>query len=437
MVAGAFAPELWPVLGAGAVMLFLAAALLVLDFNHRLNRAFALFLILRGVLNGAGALSQEPAYAAFAERIAPYFHIALPFAALYFAWRYVARYGRSELRQRSPWWVPLALVGAMLLFELAYARDHALWSTPGRLEALSVFVTLKFLAYAAIALLLARDARAQPPGSRRGSTQLIALGFALSPAYLAVKSVGFTVLEVLGPAGQDVRLAEPGYLGARLTALLILATLAATAYQFRSPCPPRFLGTLGAALATGAAVAVAFAADPRGLGLSLDNASDGLWTLALPLLVTYALLRHEVFGLDLRVKRTIRYSTIAAAFVGVYFLTSEATEAVLSEAAGPWVGLAAAGLLTLVQSRLQRGAERVAEAVLPGVRAPAQMAAAERQALYLEQAAALWADGELTDKDRRVLAVARARLGLAEDVAARLEQEARASLAGGGASVTI
>lgn len=424
-MAGVLAPELWPVLGAGAVMLLLAVALLVLDFNHRLNRAFALFLVLRGTLNGLGALSQDPLWAALAERTAPYFHIALPFAALYFAWRYAQRYGTAALRARAPSRAPAALVAGAVLFEVAYALDHGLWSRGPRLEAFSVFVALKFLAYAAIALQLARDARRQPVGSRRGSTQLIALGFALSPAFLATKSVLVTLGEVLGPAGQDPRLAEPGYLGLRLTAVLTLAVLAWTAMQWRGqPEARRFLGALAVALASGVLVTAALALDPAGWGASLDIAADGLWTLALPVLVTFALLRHELFGLDLKVKATIRGSALLGVFVAVYFLASEGAESVVADNWGPPVGLAAAALLTLVQGPLQRGATRVADAAMPGVRPFEELSGDAREALYVAQVQAAAEDGALTAKDRRVLEVARQRLGLSPERAAALERDA-------------
>jgi hypothetical protein len=133
--------------------------------------------------------------------------------------------------------------------------------------------------------------------------------------------------------------------------------------------------------------------------------------------------RHQLFDIDLKVRKTVQRSTVVASFVGVFFLASETAEGLVESAWGPFVGLAAAGALAVAGRPLERVAERFAGHVMPGVKPLEGMTKRERAALYREQAALAALDG-ITEKDRRMLDGLRARLGLDAEEAARLEREA-------------
>lgn len=426
MAVGGLPAEALPTFAAGAVMLALAGALLLLDFRHRLNRALALFLVLRGVLNVVAFAAVVPGLEEWSARVAPYFHIAVPFAAGYFGWRY-ARWSRGAAPDgEGRGGVPLALLAAALAFEAAYALDHGLWSRAGRLEALGVFIYVKFLAYAAIAYLLLREGASLPEGPRRRSARVVALGFALSPLYLAAKSLGLTGLD-LAAAGA-ARLDEPGIAASRVVLGAVLVLLAGAAWHgVRGSAGPRerrrLVLALGLAGGSAAAVLAGYARSAA-LGGALDIAADGAWSLALPVLVTYAIVRHQLFGIDLTVKQTIRQSTVVGAFVAVFFVASETAEGIVADNVGALFGLGAAAVLTMAQGPLQRWAERVSDAIMPGVQAPEHLRRDQRRGLYLDQARALLEDGAVSARDRRVLEVARDRLGLTREEAAMLERAA-------------
>lgn len=87
-------------------------------------------------------------------------------------------------------------------------------------------------------------------------------------------------------------------------------------------------------------------------------------TLTFPVVATYALLRHRLLGLDVKLRFAISRSTIAAAFVATFFIASEGAQIVFGQG-NEWVGLFAAGALVFAMAPLQRAAERLAERAVP------------------------------------------------------------------------
>ncbi|MGQ0535366.1 MAG: hypothetical protein ACT4PT_04765 [Methanobacteriota archaeon] len=87
------------------------------------------------------------------------------------------------------------------------------------------------------------------------------------------------------------------------------------------------------------------------------------------------------------------------------------------------MGIAAAGLLVFAIAPLQRVADRVANAAMPGVRAPAERGAAERRALYREHVELAYRDGVVNRDERLQLDLARHQLALTEAEAAAVERE--------------
>lgn len=141
------------------------------------------------------------------------------------------------------------------------------------------------------------------------------------------------------------------------------------------------------------------------------------------LLLGYAILRHQLLGMDVRVKVTVKRSTLAAAFVGLFFVVSESAQALFSDRVGTFLGIAAAGMLVFALAPLQRLAERVADVAMPGVKGASEMTRDERHGFYREQVRIAWADGALTADERRLLESTRAQLGLSVEEAARIEHE--------------
>jgi uncharacterized membrane protein YebE (DUF533 family) len=155
-----------------------------------------------------------------------------------------------------------------------------------------------------------------------------------------------------------------------------------------------------------------------------NTGANGLARTLGVLVLAYAILRHQLLGIDLKVKWGIRQSTVAAAFVGVFFVVSESASTFFAESVlGPYLGIAAAGLLIFAMAPLQRAAEGIANAAMPGVRAPSEMAPDERLSVYRDQLRAAYADGAVDRSERMLLESLRARLAISAEDALRIERE--------------
>jgi predicted Ser/Thr protein kinase len=141
----------------------------------------------------------------------------------------------------------------------------------------------------------------------------------------------------------------------------------------------------------------------------------GAMRLLTVLLLAYAILRHQLLGIDLKLKWTIKQSTVTAAFVGVFLVASEGAKQVLSDALGPYVGIAAAGVLLVGLAPVQRFAERVANKALPGVEAtPAYLEARKAEVYRVSLDQVLREDGSVRPHDADLLASLRSEFGVTE-----------------------
>lgn len=134
--------------------------------------------------------------------------------------------------------------------------------------------------------------------------------------------------------------------------------------------------------------------------------------------------RGRILDIDVKIRWTVKQSTVAGVFVGVFLVVAQLAQNLLSESLGWAVGGLAAGLLLFALAPVQRLAERVASAALPGVRSVGEMSPDERRAVYRDTARLAWSDGTLSMDERQLLEGLRARLGITPDDALRLEREA-------------
>lgn len=398
---------------AAALMLALAGWLLYLNFSSRLNRAFALFLVMRAmviVTNRAQDLAPDPAVEAYFGRVSVYFLLGSVFALLFFA----LIYPRPSTR-RSGTIAMATLIALTILVEAAYALDHCLASCErGDLDIagpLIAFVSALPLVSAIAAWHLARYAR-EDPSERRGP-RVVALGFALNGALDG--GISTAVWVATGDLGA-------GFGGpARFVphTLAILALVPTTAYlvevarggiRRRSSFVLVFL-----AASTGAVVGYGLAGSVGGFLL-------GIWRLALPIAAGYALLRHSMFDLGEKARTTLHRATIGAVFVATFFVVSEITESLLTQKLGTALGILAAGLLAFALEPLQRFAQRVALTAVPGPVLSPDLPIEQRRALYRDGAILAWEDGALDASERAMLDRLRAALALPEDEARSIEE---------------
>jgi len=145
-------------------------------------------------------------------------------------------------------------------------------------------------------------------------------------------------------------------------------------------------------------------------------------TLVAVPLIAYGILRTQLFDIDLRIKWTIKQSTVAAAILAVVFFVSEGASQFLSQELGNIVGLLAAAVVMFFLAPLQRFAERVASAAMPNTENTPQYKAFRKMQVYEAAASEAQQGGGISDKERALLIRLRESLGILEADAKAIEQ---------------
>jgi hypothetical protein len=146
-------------------------------------------------------------------------------------------------------------------------------------------------------------------------------------------------------------------------------------------------------------------------------------TLVAVPLITYGILRTQLFDLDLRIRWTIKQSTIAGIFVALMFFISEGVSTLLSAELGSFAGLLAAAVVMFFLAPLQRFADRVASAAMPNTQNTPQYVAFRKMQVYEDALVeALHEDG-ISDRERALLVRLRDSLGIAQADAEAIERE--------------
>lgn len=140
-------------------------------------------------------------------------------------------------------------------------------------------------------------------------------------------------------------------------------------------------------------------------------------------LLAYAILRAQVFDIDLRIQRAVRTSVLGGAFIAAFLVASQIAQNLLNEAYGVLAGGAAAGVLLFAVRPLQRVADGVSRAALPQADGSAEYLAFRKCEVYREALAEMTARGEIMEKERAVLARIQHTLGLAPDTVLSIERD--------------
>jgi hypothetical protein len=144
-------------------------------------------------------------------------------------------------------------------------------------------------------------------------------------------------------------------------------------------------------------------------------------------LVAYGVLRVQLFDIDLRIKRTIKRSTVAAAFVATFFIVSESAGNYLSSQFGTVLGVLGTGGLVFFLDPIQRAAERVSNAAMPNTHDTPEYEAFRKFQVYESAVRAALEDGHISERQRRVLSSMIETMGIDPKVAEALEKDARAA----------
>ena len=143
-------------------------------------------------------------------------------------------------------------------------------------------------------------------------------------------------------------------------------------------------------------------------------------------LIAYGILRTHLFDIDLRIRWTIRQSTLAAVVVSIIYVLSEGASRFLSSELGNFAGLLATAVVLFFLAPLQRFAERVANTAMPTTQNTPEYAAFRKLQVYEAAVTeALQGDG-ISQKERALLNRLRDTLGISNVDAEALERDLQA-----------
>jgi hypothetical protein len=400
-------------LGAGSALLLMAAA--VLRFGGQpVHRALAVLLAARAF---AYLATDLPASAAGGD-LAGAVDIVLPFALAGFV---IVYRRRMRMAVGHGWTLPLLAIAPVVLMIVEFGSLVDVGQLV-ELDLFSIMIGLRVQLAALAALMLALDAFELPAGAHRRSLLLVSAGFALEPLYvggvIALTGIGADAWYTSFLAGDE------GLRAWALAPLLVLdvALVAALARHADPASRSGVRAQLGLQLAVLATVALTLGHTDQGLASTRPVVLGALWALMLPLLAAFALLRHQMFGLELTAKRAVARGTVLGVIAGAFLLGSEYLETLIP-LHGAILGFAAAGATSLALHPLQRGAGRLADRLFPGVEDTTEYRASHQREIYREAFEGILIDGTVTPKERRYMDGLRAGLGVAVEDAEAIERE--------------
>ena len=149
-------------------------------------------------------------------------------------------------------------------------------------------------------------------------------------------------------------------------------------------------------------------------------------TIAFVLLVSYGILKVQLFDIDLRIKVGLRRSTVAAIFMAAFLVVEQIVQLYLA-GLGLLIGGLTAGLLVFFLDPIHRFAESLAHTAMPKVSATPEYLAWRKLEVYRAALEGLYQDGVISDKERVTLERLRIKLGIEAADAMAIEGTVRAA----------
>ena len=153
------------------------------------------------------------------------------------------------------------------------------------------------------------------------------------------------------------------------------------------------------------------------------NPAIGLiYAVYIPLLA-YAILKYQLFSIDLRLRFVLRQGSAGALIATVFLVASEALESVVA-VDGLVAGVLLAMLVAVLLRPAQTVAERIAAKLMPNVKPDDAYFEQRRLAIFGAALESATLDGEISPDERELLNRLKSELSLDDGLASRLEREA-------------
>ena len=152
------------------------------------------------------------------------------------------------------------------------------------------------------------------------------------------------------------------------------------------------------------------------------NPGNALFYFIYVLLLAYAVLKMQLFDIDLKLKFALQKGTLVALVGGLFFIGSELLEA-LVPVQSTFLGVAVAVVILLLLRPLQRLTMRIAGDIMQGVDETPAYLDGRKLEVYRAAVEGAGENGVITDKERSMLERLREKLELSEDDANAVELE--------------
>jgi hypothetical protein len=146
-------------------------------------------------------------------------------------------------------------------------------------------------------------------------------------------------------------------------------------------------------------------------------------------IIAYGILRTQLFDIDLKIRWTVKQSTVASVFIAVMFVVSEGASQFLSDELGAVTGLLAAGVLMFFLAPVQRFAERVASSAMPNTRNTPEYTMYRKMQVYESALIEALHEQGISDRERSLLNRLRDSLEISGTDAAAMERDLQAQAA--------
>lgn len=153
------------------------------------------------------------------------------------------------------------------------------------------------------------------------------------------------------------------------------------------------------------------------------NPGIGLIYAAYVPLLAYAILKYQLFSIDLRLKLVLRQGSAGVLIATAFLVISEALESVV-EVDGVLAGLLLAMLVAVLLRPAQAVAERLAGSLMPDVRPDAVYFEQRRLEIFGAALESATTDGRISSDERELLSRLQSELGIDDESAEELEREA-------------
>lgn len=158
-----------------------------------------------------------------------------------------------------------------------------------------------------------------------------------------------------------------------------------------------------------------------------------LYALATPIfvgLLSYAILKAQLFDIDVKIRIGIKRGTIALAFLLVFVAVAEIAQNFLSQEYGIAAGGIVAALLLVAIRPLERAADRVAHAAMPSATgSPEYMAYKKLEVYRAAVESAIELDGRIDERERSKLEKLAGKLGVRPEDATAVQRDALGAMA--------